>query len=103
MLIIDELQKLAMFTHYGLITNIIQTADFEGYVKADTTEVQAGAIPFSHSYGIIVTHLTVWRGDQYIVFPRFDLDLFLQAVPKYKIERLYLVSDSSMPSITETL
>ena len=88
-------QKLAMLTHYGLITNIMQTATFEDYAKAGATEVQAGAVPFSHSYGIVVAHLALWRGDQFVVFPRFNLQLVLECVPKYKIERLYLVRDSA--------
>lgn len=80
-----------MLTHHGLIANIMQTAVFESYGKGGATEVEAGAVPFSHSYGIVVAHLAAWRGDQFVVFPRFDMQLMLECVPKYKIERLYLV------------
>lgn len=80
-----------MLTHHGLIANIMQTAAFESYGKAGATEVEAGAVPFSHCYGIVVSHLAAWRGDQFIVFPRFDMQLMLECVPKYKIERLYVV------------
>lgn len=87
-------QKLAMLTHYGLIANVMQTAAFEDHTKTGATEVEAGAVPFSHSYGIVVAHLALWRGDQFVVFPRFDMQLLLESVAKYKIERLYLVGEA---------
>jgi acyl-CoA synthetase (AMP-forming)/AMP-acid ligase II len=81
-----------MLTHYGLIANVVQTTTYENFVKAGHGEVATGAVPFSHSYGLFLGHMAVWRGDTIVVFPRFDMQLMLKAIPQYRIERLYLVS-----------
>lgn len=80
-----------MLTHYGVVANVIQTSTYENFTRKNRTEAVTGAISFSHSYGLIIGHLVAWRGDSYIVFPRFDLQLTLQAVPTYQVNRLYLV------------
>ncbi|CAI4212692.1 unnamed protein product [Parascedosporium putredinis] len=90
--------KLAMLTHYGLITNILQAASFENTVKQGRSEVLTGSMPFSHSYGIIMLSLAVWRNDTYVVFPSFDLQLMLKAVSQHRIKRLCLI-----PSILAAL
>ncbi|GFF58215.1 4-coumarate--CoA ligase-like 2 [Aspergillus udagawae] len=84
-------QKLAMLTHYGLITNLLQIDTFEGHTRAGWSEVATGAVPYSHAYGIMIGLLAAWRGDTLITFPRFDMQRMLQAVPIHKIQRLYLV------------
>lgn len=101
-----EIQKLAILTHYGLIANIVQTTTFENFAKAGHGEVATGAVPFSHSYGLFLGHMAVWRGDTIVVFPRFDMQLMLKAIPQYQIERLYLVSiimPSRRPSLANHL
>ncbi|KAL3430054.1 hypothetical protein BDV09DRAFT_189603 [Aspergillus tetrazonus] len=85
------LQKLAMITHYNIIANIIQATTFEAGPKKGRTEVALGFLPLSHSYGLILAHLTAWRGDTYILHARFDMQAALASIEKYRIERLYLV------------
>ncbi|KAM3478264.1 hypothetical protein MY5147_002302 [Beauveria neobassiana] len=83
--------KLAMLTHYGLITNLLQMVAFEGFADDSRGQTVAAAIPFSHSYGILIGHLGVLRAEQHIVFPRFDMQLMLGSVPTHQVNRLYLV------------
>ncbi|KAL5343854.1 hypothetical protein BJX70DRAFT_351911 [Aspergillus crustosus] len=85
------LQKLAMVTHYNIIANVIQAGTFEALSKKGRTETALGFLPLSHSYGLILAHLTAWRGDSYILHARFDMQAALASIAKYKIERLYLV------------
>ncbi|KAF1732900.1 4-coumarate--CoA ligase-like 2 [Beauveria bassiana] len=84
-------QKLAMLTHYGLITNLLQMVAFEGFANDSCGQTVAAAIPFSHSYGILIGHLGVLRAEQHIVFPRFDMQLMLGSVATHQVNRLYLV------------
>ncbi|KAM3544151.1 hypothetical protein ARSEF1564_002892 [Beauveria bassiana] len=83
--------KLAMLTHYGLITNLLQMIAFEGFANDSCGQTVAAAIPFSHSYGILIGHLGVLRAEQHIVFPRFDMQLMLGSVATHQVNRLYLV------------
>lgn len=89
-------QKLAQITHYNIIANVIQTSTFEARHKNGSTEIALGFLPLSHSYGLILAHLTVWRGDTYVLQASFDMQKALGAIEKYKIERLYLVCDPRM-------
>ncbi|KAL4928071.1 uncharacterized protein BDV17DRAFT_298800 [Aspergillus undulatus] len=84
-------QKLAMITHYNIIANVIQSGTFEAIHKKGHTETALGFLPLSHSYGLILAHLTAWRGDTYILHARFDMQAALASIAKYKISRLYLV------------
>lgn len=82
-----------MITHYGLIFNTMQLTVFESpHRKPGQAEVVTGVVPFSHGYGIGLSHIMVWRGDLMVVFPRFDMQLMLQSVQQYRIDRLYIVS-----------
>ncbi len=81
-----------MITHYGLIFNAMQLGVFESpHRKPGQADVVTGVVPFSHGYGIGLTHIMVWRGDLMVVFPRFDMQLMLQSVQQYRINRLYIV------------
>lgn len=87
----NDLKKLAMLTHYGLVKNVVQMTTYEDFVRKGRGEVGTGVVPFSHSYGIMLGHASVWRGDSIILFPRFDMQLMLKAIATHRIERLYLV------------
>lgn len=54
-------------------------------------QVVSGVVPFTHGYGVLIGHLTAWRGETLVVLPRFDMQLMLQSVQRYRIERLCLV------------
>lgn len=85
-------QKLAKITHYGIMVNILQMSAHENVHKGSWhPQVVSGVVPFTHGYGVLIAHLTAWRGETLVVQPRFDMLLMLQSVQRYRIERLCLV------------
>lgn len=47
----------------------------------------------SHIYGLVVIcHGSAYRGDSVVVLPKFEFTSTLEAIQKYKINTLYLVS-----------
>ncbi|KAL6712841.1 hypothetical protein ACLMJK_009553 [Lecanora helva] len=84
-------QKLAQITHFNVIANVVQSSTFENGYLEGRTEVVSGVLPLSHSYGLILGHMSAWRGDCVILHPRFDMQVLLQSIAPWKIERLYLV------------
>jgi acyl-CoA synthetase (AMP-forming)/AMP-acid ligase II len=99
-----------MVSHKNVIANVLQVATYDSYArkkKGIQTEVGLGLMPFSHIYGlIVVSHIAPWRGDEIIVLPKFDLDMYLKSIQKFKIERLTIVCYSDLvgqevlPSLT---
>ncbi|KAF4446590.1 putative phenylacetyl-CoA ligase [Fusarium austroafricanum] len=89
------LPKPVMLSHYNIIAGIIQTCTFDSVSrKADgiDTQVMLGVLPFSHVFGLmLITHLGTYRGDEIIVMPRFEFELFLAAVSRFKIQQLPIV------------
>ncbi|KAM5347280.1 hypothetical protein ACJ41O_010285 [Fusarium nematophilum] len=89
------LPKAVMISHYNVIANTIQLQTIESVARRESgidTQVALGVLPFSHIYGLVViAHLAIYRGDEIIVLPRFQLDQLLGAIQKFKIEQLCLV------------
>lgn len=70
--------------------------------QSDYTENVLGLLPMSHIYGLVVIcHTSVYRGDGVIVLPKFEFASTLQAIQKYKINTLFLVSILQQRSIVE--
>ena len=94
-------QKGVMISHRNVISNVLQIATFDGHErvarrrpgdKYNPTAVILGLLPQSHIYGLVViSHLSVYRGDQVINLPKFEFAQFLNTVQRFKIEQLYLV------------
>lgn len=81
-----------MIPHYSIILNIVQVSTYEKtHQEAWHPQCTIGVIPFTHGYGIEIGHLAAVRGEPLVVLPRFDMQLMLQSIQKYQIERLYLV------------
>jgi len=93
---VDSLQKAAMISHRNVIANVLSQVPYEAVArksKGIETQVALGLLPFSHIYALVViAHTGVWRGDGTIVLPRFELETFLEAIQKYKIEQISVVS-----------
>jgi acyl-CoA synthetase (AMP-forming)/AMP-acid ligase II len=93
-----------MISHHNVISNVLQIQAHEkpmrdGRRKAGhgRNEVSLGLLPLSHIYGlVVVAQASTYRGDQVIILPKFELQSYLQAIQKYKIETLYLVSSAHM-------
>ncbi|KAL4915860.1 hypothetical protein BDW62DRAFT_203312 [Aspergillus aurantiobrunneus] len=84
-------QKLAKITHYNFIANVLQACMHESYAKSGRNEIAVAAIPLTHGYGLALGHIMVYRGDSFIIIPRFDMQLMLKTVSQYRVERLYVV------------
>lgn len=85
-----------MISHYNVIANTLQISIYDqpsrDAIAAGYTDVALGLLPYSHIYGLIVVCMcSTYRGDQVMVFPKFDLQQYLQGIAKYKINTLYIV------------
>ncbi|OIW29098.1 acetyl-CoA synthetase-like protein [Coniochaeta ligniaria NRRL 30616] len=89
------LPKGVMISHYNVISNCMQITAYESVARAKqnvTTQVAIGVLPFSHIYGLVaIAHLSMWRGDEVIVLPKYSLLGMMSAVQKYKVNQLFLV------------
>ena len=90
-----------MISHRNVIANVLQISTFESpyrdAIKRKTgfpfQEVYLGLLPQSHIYSLVVVcHATVYRGDQVINLPKFEINSFLGAIQRFKINTLALVS-----------
>ncbi|WYZ45917.1 hypothetical protein EsH8_IX_000142 [Colletotrichum jinshuiense] len=90
------LPKAVMISHQNVIANILQLSLFDqedrNALSLGHRDVGLGILPQSHIYSlIIICHASTYRGDSVIVLPKFDLETYLRAIEKYKINTLYLV------------
>jgi len=87
-------QKLVPITHFNVLANVVQLTLYEakGRGKPSYRDVLLGALPLSHIYGVVViSHLSMYRGDSIIVLPRFDMEQVLSCTQKFRINTLCLV------------
>ena len=90
-----------MISHRNVIANVLQITAFEKPyrdskkdigLQSDYTEVALGLLPQSHIYALVVIcHATTYRGDQVINLPKFEINSYLNAIQRFKINTLYLV------------
>lgn len=99
------LPKAVMISHRNVIANTMQYAVHESYGRKKfgvDTQSALGLLPFSHIYGLVViAHGNVWRGDEVVVLPKFDMSTFLAAIERFKLNHLYLVSRLFPKSLAE--
>ena len=64
--------------------------------EAGDTETVLGLLPQNHIYSLVVIcHSHIYRGDQVINLPKFEIQQFLRAVQDFHINTLYLVREPS--------
>jgi 4-coumarate--CoA ligase len=83
------LPKGVMLTHRNLTVNIDQSL-----VPADVKpqEMTVAFLPFFHIYGLeVLMNIYLAAGAGLVTMPRFDLELFLNLVTKYRTPRLWIV------------
>ncbi|KAF2624303.1 4-coumarate-CoA ligase-like protein [Macroventuria anomochaeta] len=93
------LPKAMMITHANgyhsgiqTLTTAVQGARFMGMEPFATPIVTLGVIPMYHSYGMILWNLRVnLLRNTTILLPKWDLELALQSIQKYKVTALPLV------------
>jgi acyl-CoA synthetase (AMP-forming)/AMP-acid ligase II len=85
-----------MISHRNVIANTMQYCIFEDVSRKQygvETQVEMGLLPFSHIYGlVVVAHSATWRGDEVIVLPKFEFTDYLQAIERFKINHIPVVS-----------
>ena len=87
------LPKGVMLTHFNLTSNLEQTINRPGEVSAMTEEdVLLVHLPLFHSYGMtVLMNAAIAAGATQVHMGRFDMDLFLDLVPRHRISMLYTV------------
>lgn len=95
------LPKGVMISHRNVIANTLQMCTYENPGrerrrkpgdKGTPSEVVLGLLPQSHIYGLVVVcHCSLYRGDQVINLPKFELHSYLNAIQRFQINGLYVV------------
>lgn len=82
-----------------MIANVLQYVAYESVGRAKkgvVTQNLIAPLPQSHIFALMVaSHCTIWRGDGYIVLPKYDLTTFLETIQKFKAEHALLVSHNT--------
>lgn len=47
-----------------------------------------GLLPFFHIYGMMLMHLSLYQGAAKVILPRFEPEIFLSTLEKYKVHSL---------------
>ena len=76
--------KAVMLTHRNLIANAHQ---FAGGMPVPEGVRLIAFLPFFHIYGLVLLMVTsLWRRRVLVIMPRFELEPFLAAIARYRIE-----------------
>lgn len=79
------LAKGAMLTHRNLVANCMQAEAWLYRANREQHHSFLGVLPFFHVYGMtVVMNLAMRMAGRIILVPRFDLDLILKLIDKYK-------------------
>jgi len=98
------LPKGAMLTHYNLVANAIQNAE---WLEWSNRDVIIGLLPFYHSWGACTcVNSPIYSGARVIILPRFDDRELLMTIEKEKATVLYGAASLftmlvNSPAITE--
>ncbi|BFZ55852.1 hypothetical protein PYCC9005_002893 [Savitreella phatthalungensis] len=83
--------KGVMISHYNVIANTLQNTTFY-QVQGNERKISLGLLPFYHIYGLIVIlHTELHIGNTIALMAKFDLEPFLDAATKYRIQKMCLV------------
>ena len=86
------LPKGVMLTHYNIIANLCQMQHPELFDFRQDGTCLLGLLPFFHIYGMVVTLLSsLYCGSKMINLSKFDGDMFLSAIQKYRINIAHVV------------
>ena len=86
------LPKGVMLTHYNITANVNQMFHPQLMDYTDTDCRLLGILPFFHIYGMIVLLASgLYQGATNVMLPKFEPELFLQAIQNYKIRQALVV------------
>ena len=93
--------KGAMLSHRALVTNALQSQAWYPRTVAGRTRALA-VMPFFHAYGLtVVMNAAIHGGYGLVLIPRFDLEMILKAIDRYRPElfagapRIYVAVNNS--------
>src|SRR5437667_4409669 len=83
------LPKGVMLTHYNLVANMCQMDGLDYFHRDDTLLC---VLPLFHIYGVVVVlNMGLHLGATIVIMPRFDLELFLELIQKYRVTLSHIV------------
>jgi len=83
------LPKGVMLSHRNMVANVDQTLSALPIEKGEST---VAFLPFFHIYGMnVLMNAFLAGGGALVTMPRFELELFLQLIPRHGVKKLYLV------------
>jgi acyl-CoA synthetase (AMP-forming)/AMP-acid ligase II len=86
-----------MIAHRNVIANMMQLRWHESVgreQKGIVTQSCLGLLPLSHIYGLVVIAISsLYRGDNVVILPRFELKTLLETIQRFKINYMCLVRD----------
>jgi acyl-CoA synthetase (AMP-forming)/AMP-acid ligase II len=83
--------KSVMLTHYNVVANLCQIRHPD-ILEWNRDEIALGLLPFFHIYGMVVVLFNcLAQGITNIIMPKFDPELFLNTIAKYKVSIANLV------------
>ncbi|KAL2834161.1 hypothetical protein BJY01DRAFT_259599 [Aspergillus pseudoustus] len=85
--------KAVKISHFNVIANVLAITQHESSFRLPgQVKTCLGVLPQSHIYGIVlITHASIFRGDEVVILPRYDFSQMLSAIVKHQINTLFLV------------
>lgn len=89
-----------MISHRNIIANVIQFTSYEEKYRQSITpagkplytDVSLGLLPQSHIFALVaICHTGIYRGDQIVVLPKFEMKSYLESIQNFKISCLFVV------------
>lgn len=84
------LPKGVMLTDRNILTVIEQHLD-ESFGFKNQHNVSLAILPFFHAYSFNILLIVLITGTKTVILPRFDEDIFLRSIEKYRVQNLHLV------------
>lgn len=86
------LSKGVMLTNLSVGSNVLQIIDKDLFTLAEDDARLIGVLPFFHIYGMVVALLSsLYAGTRLVTLPKFEPELFLSTIEKYKINIAHVV------------